>query len=431
MDIDWQIADDDDDDDTPMSSARDNHSLKALTSATRDLMINSNHTHPIQLQSSKTNNPTESPSSYFPQPQTDIKKPTSNTTANEIKRSFDPSHLLYDNGNERQWKTVPAPITTTTTNRRSDSSIEPPNPTRIIPIVPLQISDDNPYNSGTGTESLGTKITKIATNTTRQRHEKLIKQYDTTDTDQLIYTDRSEIQKDHTDFYNNREQLLSIVSNRLTPVSRRSSSVSTPRNSKINSSYSNKSKPSPSKTRQKTTRLIKSPSSNSSIASTRQEKKSLVESKKPKIPSTMHLQKIDPTIRRTSNRHHQHQRTVPLRAHHSSDSEEPEKIRQHNHRRKLYSTKPTSYSTRNETCQTTNNIQIMKDKQNNMEKLSSVSLDIPPNTLLQAPLDQVELAFNRSLQQPISPISSANINNPWPITTSYSMSIRLSIVIYY
>ncbi|CAF4529841.1 unnamed protein product, partial [Rotaria magnacalcarata] len=81
-----------------------------------------------------------SPSSYFPPPQADIKK-SSSVQPNEIKPT-------------PEWKTIPAP-STVNTRHLSDSSIEPPNSTRIIPVAPLQMSDDNQYSSATGTESLG------------------------------------------------------------------------------------------------------------------------------------------------------------------------------------------------------------------------------------------------------------------------------------
>ena len=57
----------------------------------------------------------------------------------------------------------------------------------MIPIIPAQTSDDNQYSSTTGTESLGTKITKLATGTNSQQRTtkvenlNLNKQYDTVD----------------------------------------------------------------------------------------------------------------------------------------------------------------------------------------------------------------------------------------------------------
>jgi hypothetical protein len=187
--------------------------------------------------------------------------------------------------------------------------------------------------------------------------------------------------------------------------------------------------------------LIRSASSTSSLASLNQEKKS----SKTKIPSSIHFQKFDPTIRRSPNRyhHHHHQRTVPLRVHHSSDSEEHEKFRHHIHRRKNYSPKITSYSTRSEACQTTNDDPATKNEQEQTDEQflqeqknpgQSSSLLTPissplPNTSVQPPLDQVKLSFNRPVQQPISLLSSANINNPWPITTSFCKSISVKYAV--
>jgi hypothetical protein len=435
IDIDWQIVDDD----LPISGGGDNHPLKSLVTSTREFLINSNNHNPIQsniphlnrFQTTKTNDIDESPSSYFPLPQTDIKRPSAFKT-NEKKPSFNSSRLMYDDGNERQWKVVPAP--TATANRYLDLSIEPSNTTRIIPVAPIQISDDNPYSSATGTESLGTKIIKVATNT-GQRNQKsnvieslnLNKQYDTTDTEQMIYSDRQTTPTDQNGFFTNRDELLSIVSSRLTPVNKRSSSVLIPKTSKINSSYSNKSKNSFSSP--KKTRSIKSSSSSSlttNLTNVNQNKKTLLDNKKTKISSSINFQKFDPTIRRSPNRHHHHhQRTVPLRVRHSSDSEEHEKLRQNIHRRKPYSSKNTSYSTRSEACQTINDTNIMKNEQKQTDEQPSLSSPVLiPSTSIQAPLDQVSLAFNRSLQQPISPIPLANINNPWPISPSSSKSIR-------
>lgn len=421
--------------------------MKTQVSSTREFLINStnhnSHVNRVQTTTTKNNEITESPSSYFPTPQVDIKK-SSSTKTNDKKRSFNSSHLMYDDGNERQWKVVPAP----TTNRHLNSSIEPSNPTRIIPVAPIHMSDDNPYSSATGTESLGTKITKVA----NKDHQKsniieslnFNKQYDTDTNEQMIYSDRQITPRNQKEFFNNRDELLSILSSRLTPVNKRSSSVTTPKSSRINSPYLNKSKSSLSSSSNKNrskSRLVKSSSSTTSLASINQEKKSTINNKKTKVSSSMNIQKFDPTIRRSPNRHHQ--RTVPLRVHHSSDSEEPEKIR---HRRKPYSSKNTSYSTRNEACQTINDTHKMKNEreqtdeqyfhreQNHIGQLAPSTSSLPisssspvlmPSTLVQAPLDQVKLAFDRSLQQPMSPLISSNINNPWPLSTSFS-KINLS-----
>ena len=399
MDIDWQIADDD-----HSISADDHHPPK---STTRDFMINSNlqnNHHPIaRLPSKTTTKVDDSPSSYFPAPQSDIKK----SSSKETKPSFDSSRLLYDGGNERHWKAVPAPPTTTPRPVNSSQT------TRMIPVAPVHTSDDNPYNSTTGTESLGTKITKVANHEHgNQQHTKssmtdslnLQKQYDTgaitTDTEPMLYSDRQETPRDESGFFNHRDELLSIVSSRLTPAGKRSSSVSTPKNSKIRSSATNKSqhsRSSPAKTRP-----IKSASSTSSLASLNQEKKPSSDSKKSKVSSSMHLQKFDPTLRRSSNRHHHHHhRAVPLRGHHSSDSEEPEKSRRHTHRRKANLSKNTSHSTRSEACQT------IEEPKMNTELITPTPSPLPASSFEQ-------------VKQPVSTLSSENIINPWPITTSFS-----------
>ena len=88
--------------------------LKSHTLSTREVLINSNNHH-IQsiinrVQQKPTTDIDQSPSSYFPQPQNDIKK-SSSIKINELKQSYNNSHLMYDDGNERQYKIVPAPTT--------------------------------------------------------------------------------------------------------------------------------------------------------------------------------------------------------------------------------------------------------------------------------------------------------------------------------
>ena len=205
-----------------------------------------------------------SPSSYFPQPLTDKKK--------SKKQSNTDSQLLNANGNERHWKTVPAPTT---------------NATRIIPLA-----DENPYNSGTGTESLGTKITKAAA------HDA---------------TSDSDFGKDPIEFFNNRDELLSIVSARLTPVNKRSSSVTTPKSSRANSprtttttttTLNNKNRPK--------NRPIKSSSSSTTSLNHFQQDKKPIEKKKFKVPSSIHLQ-----TRQTTTTTRPSQPTGPLRVTHN------------------------------------------------------------------------------------------------------------------
>jgi hypothetical protein len=203
----WQIPDDD----NPISGSGDNHRIKSVLSSTREFLLNtnSNHQNPstsfyltrYEQPRKKSSDQNESLSSYFPQPQTDVKR-SSPIHTNEIK-------------NPQQWKTLP-------TRRLSDSSIEPTSSKRINPTIPIQVSDDNQYSSTTGTESLGTKITKLATGThpykkTNQiENLNLHKQYDTvttttittTDTDQGLYSDRQATHRDQTGFFSNRDDPL-------------------------------------------------------------------------------------------------------------------------------------------------------------------------------------------------------------------------------
>lgn len=216
LDIDWQIVDDD----VSVNGNGDHQRRKPTLSSTREFVLSKNANHQSQSSSfyvtryeqqrQKAQNPDEGPSSYFPAPQSDIKKSLP-TQKNEIRKV-------------KEWKTVPAPPSLST-RRVSDSSIEPPNSTRMIPVAPIQMSDDNQYSSATGTESLGTKITKMATGA--HFHKKAIKkngfienlnlnqQLDvgttttiTTDTDQGLYSDRQATHRDQTGFFSNRDDPL-------------------------------------------------------------------------------------------------------------------------------------------------------------------------------------------------------------------------------
>ena len=379
MDIDWEIIDDE----IPQLGISENlPSKSALRNDDTELFQRFTLMPSTEID--------QSPSSYFPAPQTDIKKSSS-------KDSFNDSRLLHDNGNDRHWKSVPAPTSSTRASTR---------------IIPVHISDENQYSSATGTESLGTKITKVATNGSRHQRDENSYLMDslnlanagTSDSEAMVSSTREDIPKDERGFYNRRNELLSIVSNRLTPTSKRSSSV----NSKNHSSSSNKSKHSPlssAKNRSKN-RPIKSASSTSSLASVQQGKKPSNPTKKSRVPSSYHLQKFDPSsIRRTTTTTtHQSQRTGPLRAHYSSDSEDYNKSRHHHHppppsqRRKGN----TSISTRSEARQTNNN-------EPTAPILTPTSTPLPNN--------DIQTILDRS--------SSGNIINPWPMTTSYSKLIDM------
>jgi uncharacterized OB-fold protein len=224
----WQIVTDND---IPISGSADNHRIKSALSSTREFLLNTNTNNQNTSSSfyltryeqsrKKNSNQDENLSSYFPPPQSDIKK-SSPIPPNETKTS---EHWITvpvstnEIKTSQQWITVPVPPPT---RRLSDSSIEPSNSSPIIPIAPIQMSDDNQYSSTTGTESLGTKITKLASGT--NLHQKLNKienlnlnkQYDTvttttittTDTEQGFYSDRQATHRDQTGFFSNRDDPL-------------------------------------------------------------------------------------------------------------------------------------------------------------------------------------------------------------------------------
>ena len=364
IDIDWQVADDD----LPG---------KPLKSSTREWK----HSQPAHRYPSARIDP--SPSSYFPEPQ-------SNIPPVDSRPAYNSHRLMNDDGNERQWKTVPAPVT-----RRP--------------------SDENPYSSATGTESLGTKIIQAASN--EQRQQKPTKKnhsgtrLKTTGMEQAMHSDRQTTPRDQADFFTNRDRLLTILSSRLSSANRRSSSATTPKNSKGHSHGESQSKNIVSSASRSTARRLKSSSSSSTISLAShptQEKKSLAQRKKPQVPSSVNVHPFDSTVRRSSNRvDHSSQRTVPLRVQHSSASEERDRRQ------------ASSYSTRSRAHPTKSKNEPKQPVEASIPaQTPNSSPALVPSVLLQAPLDQVKLLYNRSL----SPTSIANINNPWLMTTSFRES---------
>ncbi|CAF2168879.1 unnamed protein product [Rotaria magnacalcarata] len=384
--MDWQLVEDD----IPISGSGDNLRIKSTLSSTREFTLNTNNINQNQNQSSsfyltryeqprkKPQNQDESPSSYFPPPQADIKK-SSSVQPNEIKPT-------------PEWKTIPAP-STVNTRHLSDSSIEPPNSTRIIPVAPLQMSDDNQYSSATGTESLGTKITKLATATypykKSNKRNGLIenlnfnKQSDpgtttvTTDTEQGLYSDRQATHRDQTGFFSNRDDPLysnDFKTNHLSTITQRASSpITTPKNthhhykSDVLSTTSKKSLTSPNKPHRRS-RHRKPSSTRSSSSSTS-------------------------SLTSTSNEKHRysspkrHHRVVPYNTHYTSED-----VVNRNHRQ--------IHSTRNEACQTINNILIMKNEQEQTDDqflLEQFPDQIASNNLIQAPLDQPKRLYDENL----------------------------------
>ncbi|CAF3497184.1 unnamed protein product [Rotaria sp. Silwood1] len=385
--IDWQIVDDD----IPISGNGDNLRIKSVLSSTREFLVNTNTNNQNQSSSfyltryeqqrKKPHNQDESPSSYFPLPQTDIKKSL--------------PIQINDNKTMQQWKTVSTP-SDLPIRRLSDSSIEPPSSTRIIPIAPTQMSDDNQYSSTTGTESLGTKITKFATATHPYKKSNkqngfienlnFNKQSDTyttttitTDTDQGLYSDRQATHRDQTGFFSNRDDPLysnDIKANNITTITQRTSPITTPKNthhkSDVISTSSKKSFSSPNKTHHRNRHRKLSPTPSSSSSSTINVTNT--NNEKPRYSS--------------SKRHH---RIVPYHIHNSSDSEDI----QHNRK---------TYSTRNEACQTINNIHIMKNEQEQTDDqlLLEQFSDQTSNNFMQTPLDQIKHFYDEKLSNSTS-----------------------------
>ncbi|CAF1231475.1 unnamed protein product [Adineta ricciae] len=379
-DINWQLANND----VPLAGNSENLRSKSLrASSSREFLSNLNHNNNHQSTSfyltryeqshKKSNDRAESPSSYFPLPQSDIKKPT----VTEPKRV-------------EQWKTVPAPPVTST-RRFSDSSTEPITSTRVIPIAPIPMSDDNQYSSATNTESLGTKITKLATGVrphrrSHRRHDfveklNLNKQSDvggttttvTADTEPGIYSDRQATHRDQTGFFSNRDEHLHenhFKSNYLTTITQASSPTTpTPKNTTsvqqkpdVFSSSSRKSFSSPNKVHRRH-QPIESSSSSSSLSST--------ESKKDRFSSP-------------KRRH----RTVPYHSqNHHSDSDD------FNRQHEPYSNRKMSVE--------------------RQEHIDDQLSDLSSNNFMQAPLDQIKRHYTQTLSTStpyISPIKDYGIH---------------------
>ncbi|UJR20732.1 hypothetical protein I4U23_023851 [Adineta vaga] len=423
LDIDWQIADDD----IPITGGgggSTNHLIKSLTASKRNLKTNNSYRnttrYSYRLHEKKTkpdgdddDDDDHCPSSYFPMPQSDIKKPSSSKKT----RLYDSSRLMYDDGNDRNWKA----ISISRNHRLSDASNEPPISARSTLGVSMKVSNDRHHRkSNTHNELIESCLN-------------LNKYYDINNDEPLIYSDRQATYRDQTGFFTNRDELLSIVSNRLTSGNQRSSSVATPRKSKLTSqntmshvSHSNKAKnlfSSSNKTYQN--------SRPTKTATTTQPKKSSNDNKKSRNPSS-----FDPTLRYLSTRH---QRTVPLRLRHSSDSEENDaKLHLGIHSHKSYPLKTTSHSTRSEACQTIDDFQLTKNEQEQTDAYLLHSKIYPSltttkstepltsSTTLQASLSSPALAssvplrpqLEQLLTKSISPVPSTNIDNQWILSTS-------------
>jgi len=285
-------------DDVPISGSGDNIRTKTVLSTTREFRVNPTANNQNQSASfyltryeqprRKGQNQDENTSSYFPPAQTDLPKSSSIPAAN-------------GNVTCQQWIPVPAPQ-----SARSDSSIEPSTSIRMIPVAPLPMSDDNQYSSATGTESLGTKITKLAAGTNANQkaipieHLNFNKNNDaitTTDTEQGFYSDRQATHRDQTGFFSNRDDPSSyerrivfysnleffisfclidnFKSSNLTTITQRTSPAETPKNSFhsksdiVSNSSSKKSFSSPSKNRHRHLEPSSSSSSLASVDSTR------------------------------------------------------------------------------------------------------------------------------------------------------------------
>ena len=225
--VDWRSAEHD----RPIISGNgDDLVSKSFFSSTREF---SQHPHSkvqqptssvyisrFDKQQSKHTEANDGTSSYFPPPQADMKPPMVPNNK-KSKETNDTAHRAETDHVERQWKSVPAPPLASA-RRLSDSSIEQTTSTRLVPVALLPLSDDNQYSSATGTESLGTKITKLATGTnlTKKKrkpsgmveHLNLHKHQDTlttstltSETEQGLYSDRQATHRDQTGFFSNRD----------------------------------------------------------------------------------------------------------------------------------------------------------------------------------------------------------------------------------
>ncbi|CAF0793299.1 unnamed protein product [Adineta ricciae] len=422
--IDWQMADDD----LPITGGGDNRVIKSLIAPKRELKTTTRQSNRLYEKKTKAND--HCPSSYFPMPQSDIKKPSSS----KITRVYDSSRLMYDDGNDRNWKA----ISTSRTHRFSNASIEQQSTSdQNIPTVPMQTFSNHLYSNSTAKESLGAKSAKVSTHDHRYRKSSatnaliddlnLNKYHDPNDDESLIYSDRQSTYRDQTAFFTKRDELLSIISNRLSSANQRSSSLGTPRKTKptsqktaSNVSHPTKSKnlfvSSSSKTYQ-ASRPTKT-ANNGSSRTTNHLKKSSLDNKKPKAISS-----FDSTLRYSSN---QQQRTLPFRVHYSSDSDDNEdKPHVGSDYRKSYPLKTSSYSTHSEgyqifdDCYPVKNEQEPHSQQMHIPATSSTTLQPSLSSPALASSIPVRSSFEQLLAKPISPVPSTTLSEkPWTLSTS-------------
>ena len=423
----------------------DNAPIRSTLSSAHEFRLNANTNLPKQStsfyltrfeqQKKKDQDKNDSASSYFPPPQSDIKK-SSSTYNSEINQSRIHIHPTSHDRTEQHWQAVPAP-SILSTNYLSDSSAEPTDSSRIIRMATTQVSDDNQYSSATPTESLGTKITKLAIGTNPCRTSlnqngiienlKLHKEQETltgttvtSETDQGAYSDRQATHRDQTGFFSNREDLLNqresagmlqsanrsgvcrsadlTKSNLLTSISQPTPLAATPKvhaqpcpsNALSTSPHRHQSQnayPSPHKPhhRHRQSKPSSSSSSSSSLST-----------------ANSNRNHLSPSHRRHRRHHHHrrgsspfsaaapHHRIVPFQMHHSSDSESAKQPA------KIYSTRDDTYQTPDHRL-TTHTSQGQSEDRFLSEQFHDETSTFTPNDFMQTPLDQVKRLYDPSL----------------------------------
>ena len=389
LDVNWHIADESLPHNSSPSFIRGFRSDAYHTALRQSDRVHDNRTT-SQVQCREKDAEPNLPSSYFPLPQTDIKKVSSIQTR-DSKRSYDCLHLMYDDGNERRWKTIPAP-----TDRFVSGSSDQP---------------------------------------TGDRHEETGKW--SRDFTEALYSDRDVPRRDQSELFTNRDEILSLVSSRLASTHRRSSSVNSAKRTLLHSPMTHPSSAQKSSKTRSKPRSVQSASTISSSANhkTREMKSASMENRKPKLASSIAPSKFDATLRHGSTRSRHHQRSEPMRAHHRPVSAEKDKARRDPSRWNASSLRDDLQLIYKDAARMSDVQEQSDDKTAKLGQKDNLPLFTPyltpvpsaptspafvPNTQMQASLDHVKRLCDRAAQPPIATTN----DNPWTRPTSFCKSSR-------
>ena len=417
IDIDWQVVDDNDDDDLAIAGSGKNLLGKSHRSSSnasnykrgsKKSIENPNRYETQYQQATKLiQDVHQSPSSYFPMPQENVNK------IQPPKRSYNRLRLMFDNGNERHTKKN----VMTTHRHSSESSGDQIVSARLVPVVPTESSDEKTSDDVLG-EDYRLNSNKIL-NSDQQYQRSLLKnrlmnehflsihggrnEFDTADDlNRNMYLNESGNDDEQSEFLTNRDDLLSIISNRLLTTHRRSSSLI---KSNPTRSHSHKETNSSSTRTHSTQRQLKFSASNGS--------------------TTTKTSKSNSTSKHSDDQ----QRTVNSRSNPFSHVQQTQNVNSNSHRKQVPATSSTSNVPTNSTHQrqtetkrtdVVTNFHLNDSNRNSFTPMSSpliASMPSPtmmPSSLTQTPLDHIKILYERTThQQQTSSTSSPNINNSW------------------